>query len=512
MLKNILILAVVFLCPLLQANWKWKLNGKNYQKMNMFQRAQYDKAAKMFNDKNYKGATSEFAKFKVQFPDSDVIPHILFMRAHSLHKSKTRNKAIKLYLEVLDFFGEEIEAAAPALFYMAVAHIENGDTLKGMKLMKAMADDKDYQTHSLAAGAIRSLADNHWKNKEAEQAVKYWKQVVRDFYKKSHGETRLAVDSLTTYYLREKKYSDYESWRCNETNMKDAKHRYYISNYAWNIAWRNYPKSFWGKYTKFNKKEKAKDMLAFIRYFKQQKTWYEKNKKMWDFYTRSLHFTVRFIGDKKLRDNEINQTIKYIDSLKDKKDRIGKYGWVVDRLRETGRHEQALNIARRIPERFSSMYKVYQVTGHGMGKWADAAKILQEMIKANDKIWSKRAQNDLAWVYMEHLRKYDDAIKLYQLISNPPHTLWPIKICYERKGDFKKALLTLNELENMFPDQAARAALDKVYLYKNNGDKKMAIKHAKRILKVYKKSGQASRAHQILEDFGIDVGGGDIND
>jgi hypothetical protein len=69
-------------------------------------------------------------------------------------------------------------------------------------------------------------------------------------------------------------------------------------------------------------------------------------------------------------------------------------------------------------------------------------------------------------------------------------------------------MLTLAEIENAFPNEAAEAAWYKAYYYKQASDNKMAVSEARRILKQYPKSPASSKAHQLLEEYGITTGGG----
>ena len=86
---------------------------------------------------------------------------------------------------MLDYFGDRIDEAAAALYHLGLAHLENGDVREGMKAMREMADDEDYQKHPLAAGAIRRLADNHWQNKDTEHG----RQVLEAGGARTSGQT-----------------------------------------------------------------------------------------------------------------------------------------------------------------------------------------------------------------------------------------------------------------------------------------------------------------------------------
>src|SRR5688572_33114968 len=146
-LKFIALSVLVLMCaaPFARAaNWQWQLSPERYKGMNAFERAQYDKAAALVTAGNFAAAASEFEKFKVQFPDSQNLPYVIFMRGYALHNAKNRHTAIKVYQEVLDYFADQVEDAAPALYHMGVAHLDNGDTLKGLQCMKTLVEDPRY--------------------------------------------------------------------------------------------------------------------------------------------------------------------------------------------------------------------------------------------------------------------------------------------------------------------------------------------------------------------------------
>ncbi len=86
--------------------------------------------------------------------------------------------------------------------------------------------------------------------------------------------------------------------------------------------------------------------------------------------------------------------------------------------------------------------------------------------------------------------------------------MWHIQDAYYRWGKLDNAITTLTEIENSFPDQSARAAWQKASYYHTAGQAKQAVSAARRVLKLYPKSAESSKAHQLLEGYGIATGGG----
>jgi TolA-binding protein len=489
------------------ASWTWHLAAARYRGLNAFERAQYDKAANLLKNKNPEAAANEFEKFKVQFPDSSVLSYVVFMRGRCLHDARHRNRAIKVYTEVLDYFGDNIEDAAPALYYMGLAHFDNGDLRDGFECMKEMVEDEDCREHPLAAGALRRLADEHWRREEKALAVRYWKQVIDDFGDQNRSETEAAFRNVTRYYIGELDYTGYESWLVDDKNKDSARHRKWVTQNAMDRAC----ELFGGKsrrYGNFARDRKKRDVAGFYAYFKTRRKWYEKTKDLWSYYGKALSFVMSHHKDAKERESLIDEIVVYIRKLPDGRDANNKLCWISDRLRDAGDLGRARHCISQIKgDRPLSAYKEYEILTRE-GKWKTAIALLEAIEKMGDKGWAARALSARAHAYMEALRDYGKAIELYREISKPPGTLWSIQECYKRWGKLKEALATLTEIESMFPDQASRASWYKASYYHEAGDAKKAIAQARKILKAYKKSHEASQAHQLLEKYGIATGGG----
>lgn len=505
-----LALALLGALPAAAARWTWELSAERYKQMNLFERTQYDKAVKLFKDGNYTAAASEFEKFQAQFPDAGIISHILFMRGYSLHQAKTRNAAIKAYTDVLDYFGNVIGDAAPALYFTGIAYLDNGDTREGLKVMQEMIDDEDYGKHPLAAGAWRQIGDNYWRNKDEAKALTHWKKCVSLFWEHNPEEANAARASVTDYYIKRRDYSGYEGWLVSADNRANAHHRRWVAANAWERAWNGFAGD-WGKYNDFNRNDKAEDMKAFWEYYKTKKDWYDQLGDTWMYYDRALHFLTQRWGEKKERDALIDEAVEFIKKIQDAGDANGKYAFIIDRLRDAGVYDRALFVADKMNDRPYAEYKKYEVYGR-WGDWNKAVRCLEDIEKMGSKDWQMRAQRERARVYKDVLGKYEEAIKLYQVINEPPGTLWAVQECYRKWGKLKEALTTLSEIENSFPDQSSEAAWHKAWYLHEAGNSQDAISQARRILKVYPKTQASSRAHQLLEQYGIATGGGVVEE
>ncbi len=527
--KNIYIISILVVALSLTQTifaWSWALTPMRYQKLNTFQRAQYDKAKKLFEQKQYLAASSEFEKMKIQFPDSPLLPYFIFMNGYCQHQEKNRHKAIKIYNKVLDYFGDSIEDASSALYYLGVAHFDNGDEKEGMLAMKEMAEDEDYQKHPLAAGALRLLATNYWENKEEKTAIKYLKQVVKQFSKTNQSESDKAREKITRWYIQNRNYSELSSWmkenKIVSPNTRHKRGRRKVkstesksASYVWNRAYYGFiPEKYsrinpWD-YTKFNQKQKEEDMKDFWNYFKKQKNKFEKDgdEALWDYYSKSVSFlSQRYENSKELK-TVITNAVAYVKKMTDNDKKNKNFGFLADKLSYGGKFEQAKYLINFITDDTLVLWKQYYLLGSGQDKWKEATEKLEEIEKTGDGGNQTKAKKTRASVYQTQLHWYEKAIKLYLDIAEPPKTLWSIQYCYYKMGDIKKTIGVLNELEASFPKESSKAAWQKAEYYQKGKQTKSAIKEARRIMKLYPKSPASSKAHQLLEDYGIATGGG----
>ena len=103
--------------------------------------------------------------------------------------------------------------------------------------------------------------------------------------------------------------------------------------------------------------------------------------------------------------------------------------------------------------------------------------------------------------------KYEEAIKAYQELSQPPGTLYNIADCQKRLKKSQEALRTYAEIAGSFPREAPNAFWHMGEYYRQLGDQKRAVATYRAILRRHPKSPQASWSHQVLDRLGIDETG-----
>jgi len=492
-------------------SWNWRLSPENYKKMNLHERALYDKAADLLQAGSTKAAASEFEKHKVQFPDSAVLPYMVLMHGWALHQSHNRLAAIKVYNEIMDYFADKVDVAAPALYWTGVAHMENGDTLKGMKALKEMVEDKDYQKHPLAAGALRRLGENCWLNKDYASAAKYWKQTVRDFGASNGEQATKARRSLDTYFILTRDYAGMDAWMNAEKGWDDPKTRSGLLTETQDVAFWGFARDWADAYTDKdpakNTARRTEDMKAYYAWYKVQKGWYDKAKDPWSWFERGLQYLCGIWGEKEERRRVADEAVAFVKALPAPADRDDKYSFLCDRLRDARDYERAVIVASFISDPLLASYKQYEFLAH-QGKWAEAIARLQQIEGSGNAAWKVRAMNERARAYREHTGEYEKAVNLYREINDPPRTLWDIADCYKRWQKEKEALTTYTEIENAFPAEAPRAAWEKTRYLDERKNRDATIASARRLMKMYPKSAESSNAHQMLEKYGVNPGGG----
>jgi len=184
---------------------------------------------------------------------------------------------------------------------------------------------------------------------------------------------------------------------------------------------------------------------------------------------------------------------------------------LVDRLSRKALYDRALAMCTRIEAPALAFWKqagVYEA----QELFEKAAEACEHVEEVDSGALAAQALRTRARLYKDGLARYDEAIKLFLLINDPPATIWQIVDCQELKGDPKAAVAACSEIENFFEEDAPRAAFRKALVWQNAGNREQTIAEARRVLKIYPGDQVASQAHQLLERYGIATGGGIIDE
>lgn len=180
---------------------------------------------------------------------------------------------------------------------------------------------------------------------------------------------------------------------------------------------------------------------------------------------------------------------------------------LVDRLRRPEAIQRAYEVAAMIESVPLAKWKAIELLGFEQ-KFAAQAKACEELEAMDNADLSMRALRTRAGLYRDRLARYEDAIRLFNQINDPPGTSWSIVDCYERWNKPVEAASMCTEIENFFERDAPAASLRKARIWDRAGDRKKAIAECRATIKKYPRHQVSSEAHQMLERYGVKTGGG----
>lgn len=211
------------------------MTPKEWEKLDTFESHTLSQAEKLYRAGKWRQAISEYDAFVQDFARSKCIPYVLVKKGLCRMYDNKLYHAVKEFDEVLDYFPNNINCAAPALYRIGECHWQMGNIEKAMKAWAEMANDKDYSKHHLAAFAVNALADNLMKQAKPQEAVKYYEQVALDFKGKNRDAVGHAAGPVVLYYIKtspnEKKLRPFWDaiWGDAKTKGSDAEERRYWS-------------------------------------------------------------------------------------------------------------------------------------------------------------------------------------------------------------------------------------------------------------------------------------------
>ena len=130
----------------------------DFTKLDTFEGLSIEDADKFFGKQDYKSAFAEYQAYSEQFPKGKALPYAVLRMGRCKHLMKKRGEAIRFYEEVVDYFPNDVRYAAGALFYLGLAHRDNGDEKKCLATWARMVKDKAYVKEVNSGEALNYLA------------------------------------------------------------------------------------------------------------------------------------------------------------------------------------------------------------------------------------------------------------------------------------------------------------------------------------------------------------------
>jgi tetratricopeptide (TPR) repeat protein len=525
------LLLVLLLVSSLKAQWTHVPPADLYQKLSLPQRSALDKALALYarggEGKNrdqqllHKTAATEWERFRVQHGTEipqELLAYSIFMQAMSQRASMDRHTALKTFTEALDLYPDVVWLAAPALYFRGLTYLDIGDETKALTDFREMTEDPAYRKHALAADAFNRVAENHWVNKRPRDAVRLWEEVSSTFGKVHRDATQHANNRLLDWKLvqgdipaaldlliaRENQGTE------QERRLNAARRLYETTQSNVNNHWSTwYYKPVLGD--KKAEAEQTRILNAVREWFSGLEGEYTKAGRRWEFLM--LRYDELARGDAKKLDAFVPQVLRVLRESEAGDVNVQRVKQFIDKLASTGRHDTAMTLLELIPDAADRLWTDYGLQSRRKS-WKSALLVLDQIDALKTADHTKRSRQERARIYHRELGQYEDAIKLYHEINDPPATLWEITDCYRRWGKKEEAQNTLTEMASIFPDQASRAVFAKAEYFRHDGEKAKAIGFYRNLLShpEWRKSREASQAHDRLEDMGIETGGAVVHE
>lgn len=533
------------------------LSQEYSEKLDPFELHQLRQADASFKQKSYAAARAAYDAFLLEFPQSDATAYAIFRKGRSLHLENKRYEAIKVYQEVIDYFPNEIDYAAPALYYIGDAEWENGDKAKAAIAWRKIIQDEAYQKVPLAASAMNRLAD---ASKGGESVTDY-ERVAESFRTSNPAASREAMAKVIAHYVEAQdepalrrfytRLSGFENEPAKLTGAPEADPRY------WNALidpikerGSQFPESQLSRRKAFFKywagqlgeAAPPSDLLALHR----------------------LRFAYEADGD---RDRWLRQldeqyarmpqppdnrkTLAWLEQFAGMKERQKRYfdqiQWkelsfeqarqlLITLLRDLKNPELAETAASRLPK-YSDQQRLSIARNHEI--WSRSGTIpqivlagcedrdfgkyqllriyllksqIREGVALADEVIAIPEYASEAYYIKGRLqyegKQYDAAIRTLRQSQQQPNANFVIADAHVRLGQIDEAVALLREVENFFKPQAPEAAWRIAVIYGETGRREERIAALRAVLTKYPGSGQSRNAHQELEKMGVRIGGG----
>jgi tetratricopeptide (TPR) repeat protein len=534
-----------------------------FAKLDTFESLNLEDADKLFTKGDFKGAYAAYKAHSTEFTKSAALPYVLLRMGRCLHKLDKRNAAIQAYQEVIDYFPDDVEYAAAALYYIGECHGQNGEDSKQTAAWAKLVKDDDYVNQPLSGTALTFLANRMAKLGEFEEAAEYQWRTAIAFLKSNPQAAAQGRDAVLYHYVvrnpNHEKLSEFYvavggfEGRGQKITDADKDDRYWatalvVANKADGEA-KQKACRYWA--SKFGDRFPENDGLRKLASDAQLaadgdvEAWRARMEKQFARTTPTLDRVLTWC--EWYRGNPAAASEFFakhgrplIASVAD----IAKRVSLVERLHRLGLNEESVAILRSTkldgladkevlalagaaaltePEegvmRYYARVKDPLVAAKGRFDYYNARshrnppfmeKALAEMPTLEKS--PQHAGADLAWAKANLLRglgRHEEAIKVYRQVNRQPDSTWAIADCLVALKMYPEAVKTVSELEAVGGGVAAQAALKAADIYRAAGEKGAEVKQLRTVLKRYPKSGQSSEAHNRLESYGVPLVGGE---
>ncbi len=519
----------------------WKMPGEVYKTLGFSVRAGIDRATRSFSKgvgaylnpavsvqdriSAFRLAGAEWRKVQVQSESGDfderVLSYALFMQGCSSEMAKDSNAAVKMYSEVLELYPDMQWVAVPAKLRLGLLQLDMGEGRRADATLAELLADPAARNTPFRADALIAAGDRMWDAGKFAEADKAWREVLSDDVKCVGQDRRnAACGRLIPVAMAKGDYAAMEGFFMANREDNDEQRlqavrdvigraslvmRGNLDHYGVSARLRAlYPSE------PDRKKRLGQTKKDLFPWFASKRGLYEAAGRTESFLLDSLDIALLSGSE-----GQVASALKSVESLlRTAKTPEKVAGRAKDILCSARKYDLARKMPDYVKDPLAASWMRYQIESSA-GKHAAALVHLEEYLARKPPASSERAAKyAIAQICRDHLAKYDRAIAIFQELNDPPKTLWDLHDAYRKAGRKKESYQMLSEIESMFPSDAPRAVWTHAQCLEQDGDKKHAIALYRRLLSQpeWKRTQEASWAHQALERHGVATGGAVVNE
>lgn len=440
-------------------------------------------------DRNYAVAAGEYEKFLTLYESSEGASYAQLMWATCQVHLKKLNTAIKDgYQSVIDYWPDSQDAVAAAYLI--------GETYKAMgeiplaKQAYLKVIDK-HNGETVATLARLDLADIARIEQDRSRQMALLKELVTSAERTGTARERInqASYTLATMYFEDGQFPDGVAML--ETTFKEPQT---CSRYVWQYL--NGPLGT--LFANAETKQKAETMAqAAITYFTKLQPADTKEDAAKQQY-KDQAYRIAGVESRVGKKDEAGKVYEDLVKKFGDDDVLVQYGAY---LNGEGKREEARRAFGRMKDQINSLIQM-AYSYRDERNYEKAIPLFQELITRDTK---NTTANNGGWAYQlgytyQLAGKYKEAIGTYQQSEYFPHNLDQIAQCYRSMKQYKEAIGVYTQIVAGYEPQAPEAMLNIARTYEADGKPENAIKTLQTVCKKYPKSGQASTAHQHLNN------------
>ncbi|MCH7226276.1 tetratricopeptide repeat protein [Haloferula sp. A504] len=451
-----------------------QIDLKSYEAMREVERYQMKVAEKHYLKGSFEIALAEYEKFLTLYEKSPGAPYAQLMWSHSLMKLKKPQTALRDgFQSVIDYWPESHEATLAA-YCMADAYKRMGKVKEATASFRLILDD--YPDHAIATRARLDLLAYAKLHQNDEEVLR----ILREF----------------TFEL---KRTEKNAQACLDASRELASMHFYSQEFEQGR------KALATSYEDGELDKQVREMtVATIGHLWKEEKTRSDARKLADQIIASLRQSPELTSGVLYRIGSLHAMVGRPDQVWKIYDEIAKAHGTDDALR--GNRASWLlardkrDEARRWYERFENVVEGKRhLVGMAMeeGNIPLALEIYRQLLELDGERASEY-QWAIAGCY-EKQGEWKKAIAIYRMIDDFPKNHFAMAACHRKLKEYDEAIL-LYQQTKVIDGVAPRASIEIAFTHEEAGEKEKAIRTFQLTCKRYPKAAEAARAHAHLQE------------